>query len=168
MHRKRYVVKSLFNKVSGLQPAVLSKKRLRNRFFHTKLLRTRYFIEHLGQLPLEEHRILLKTVPMAILNDISKAYYQKRFVVCFLRSTYGGFMEFLIETYKQRFFLFLNFSSSLPNGQLHFSSCKRTFFQILLAKTSSYVNEQKNLIRIISKLSRISIHTIIRFAVLLI
>ena len=40
--------KSLFNKVSGLQPAALSKKRLQHRRFPVKLLRIRFFIKHLG------------------------------------------------------------------------------------------------------------------------
>ena len=44
---------------------------------------------------------LLKTVPTAIQNDISKGYYQKGFIICFLRSTYGRFVEFLIETYNK-------------------------------------------------------------------
>ena len=30
--------------------------------------------------------------------DVSKSYYQKEFVICFLRTTYGRFKEFLIET----------------------------------------------------------------------
>ena len=47
MHRERPVLKSLFNKVSGLHLAVLSEKRLRHRCFPVKLLRTRFFIEHL-------------------------------------------------------------------------------------------------------------------------
>ena len=38
IHRKRSVLKSLFNKVSGLQPAALSKKRLRHRRFPVNLL----------------------------------------------------------------------------------------------------------------------------------
>ena len=41
-----------------------------------------------GRLLLEEPKILLKTVPIAIPNDISKSYYQNGFVICFLRSTY--------------------------------------------------------------------------------
>ena len=45
--QKRPVLKSLFNKVSGLQSATLSKKRLRHMCFSVKLLRTRFFIEHL-------------------------------------------------------------------------------------------------------------------------
>ena len=116
IYRKRHVLRSLFSKVSGLQPAALSKERLRHRCFHTKLLRTRYFIEHLGRLFLEEHKILLKTVPIAIPNDISEVYYQEGFVICFLRETYCRFMDFLIETYKKKFSLFLNFSCSLPNA----------------------------------------------------
>ena len=42
IHRKIPVLKSSFNKVSGLQPAALSKKRLRHRCFPVKLLRTRF------------------------------------------------------------------------------------------------------------------------------
>ena len=79
IHSKRPVLKSLFNKVLGLQPAALSiscaSGRARN----------------------------LKTVPMAISIDISKTYYQNWFVICFLRSAYGRFMELLIETYNKSF-----------------------------------------------------------------
>ena len=57
---------------------------------------------------MEEHKFLLKPVPIATSNDISKAYYQKGFVICFLISTYGRFMEFLIETYN-KVFLVLEF-----------------------------------------------------------
>ena len=32
---------------------------------------------------LQEHKILLKAVPIAITDDISKAYYQKGFAICF-------------------------------------------------------------------------------------
>ena len=117
-HRKRPVLKSLFNKVSGLQPAALSKKRLRHRFFPVKLLRTRFLSNTSGRLLLEEHEILLKTVPISIPSDISKAYYQKRFVICFLRSTYGRFVEVLIETYNKGFSYSWIFSASwaLPNA----------------------------------------------------
>ena len=71
-----------------------------------------------GRLLLEEHKILLKTVPIAIPYDISKAYYQKGFVICFLRLTYGRFMEFLIETYNKGFSCSWIFSASwaLPNA----------------------------------------------------
>ena len=47
IHRKKSALKSLFNKVSGLQPAALSKKRLQHRGFLVKLLGTHFFIEHL-------------------------------------------------------------------------------------------------------------------------
>ena len=40
----------------------------------------------------ERAQDLPKAVPIAIPNDISKAYYQKRFLICFLRSTYGRFV----------------------------------------------------------------------------
>ena len=67
IHKKCPVLKSLFNKVSGLQPATLSKKRLRHRFCPIKLLRIRFFIKHPpNDHLLEEHKILLKTVPVAI------------------------------------------------------------------------------------------------------
>ena len=78
-------------------------KRPRHRCFPVKLLRTRLFIEHLQILLLEEHKILLKTVPMAIPNDVSKACYQKGLVIYFLRSTYSRFMKFLIEAYNKGF-----------------------------------------------------------------
>ena len=74
IHRKRPTLRSLCNKVSGLQPAALSKKRFRHRYFPVKLLRTGSFIEHLRTTALEEHEILLKTVPIAIPNDISEAF----------------------------------------------------------------------------------------------
>ena len=50
IHWKRSVLESPFNKISGLRPAALSKKRLRHRCFSVnfaKLLGTRFFIEHL-------------------------------------------------------------------------------------------------------------------------
>ena len=149
MHRKRSMLKSLFTKISGLQPGALSKKRLQHISFPVKLLRTRFFIEQLT--------ILLKTVPVAIPNDICKVYHQKGFVICFLRSTYERFMEFLIETYNKGFSCSWIFSASwaLSNALFSFSSSKLTFFNswwifkmfwIVLdgnVKTSSYLNEQK-------------------------
>ena len=97
-------------------PAALSKKRLLHWSFSLKLLRTVLQLSLLsntsGQLLLEEHKILLKTVPIAIPNDISKTYYQKGFVICFTSSTYSRFMEFLIESYN-KVFLDLEFSLSL-------------------------------------------------------
>ena len=50
--------------------------------------------------------------------DISKGYYQNRFVICYLRSTYGRFMEFLIETHNKGFSCSWTFSASwaLPNA----------------------------------------------------
>ena len=78
IHRKRPVLKSLFNKVSGLQPAALSNKRPRHRRFPVKLLRTRFLSNISGWLLLEEHKIFLKAVPITIHNDICEAYYQKR------------------------------------------------------------------------------------------
>ena len=44
-------------------------------------------------------------------NDISKAYYQKGFVICFLRSTYGRLMDFLIEAYSKGFSCYWIFSA---------------------------------------------------------
>ena len=71
-----------------------------------------------GRLLLQKHKVLLKTVPIVIPNDLSKAYYQKGFVICFLRSTCGRFMEFLVETYNKGFFGSWIFSASwaLPNA----------------------------------------------------
>ena len=72
--------------------------------FSCEIIKNTLFLSNTsGQLLLEGHKILLKTVPIASPNDISKAYYQKGFVICFLRSTYGRFMEFLIETYNKGF-----------------------------------------------------------------
>ena len=79
IHNKRPVLKSHFNKVLGLQSAALSKKRPRHRCFPVKLLRTRFLSNTSGRLLLEELKISLKTVPIAIPNDISKAYYEKGF-----------------------------------------------------------------------------------------
>ena len=73
------MLKSLLNKVLGLQPAALSISCASGRAQN------------------------LKTVPMAIPIDICKTYYQNWFVICFLRSTYGGFMELLIEIYNKSF-----------------------------------------------------------------
>ena len=36
-------------------------------------------------------------------DDISKSYYHNGFVICFLRSIYGRFIEFLIETFNKGF-----------------------------------------------------------------
>ena len=47
LHVAKSVLKSFFNKISGIQPAALSKKRLRHWCFPLKLLRTCFFIEHL-------------------------------------------------------------------------------------------------------------------------
>ena len=86
IHSKRPVLRYLFNKVSGLQPAALSMKRIQYRCFLVKLLRTRFLSNISGRLLQEEHKILLKTVPNAIPNDISEAFNcQKGFVICFLR-----------------------------------------------------------------------------------
>ena len=116
--------------VFGVQ---LYPKRLRHMFFHIKFLRTHFFLSNTsGRLLLEECNILLKAVLIPISNDIPKAYYQEGFIICFLRSTNSRFMEFLIETYRQWFFLFLSFSCSLTNAQFRFSSSKLTFFQTLL------------------------------------
>ena len=97
--------------------------------------RTRFFIEHLRMIAFRRAQDFTKNGPNSNSNEISKAYYQKGFVICFLRSAYSRFMDFLIETYKQRFFLLLNFSYSLPNSQFSFSSSKLTFFNIV-EKTS--------------------------------
>ena len=71
-----------------------------------------------GWLLLEKPKILLKPVPITIPNDISKDYYQNGFVICFLRSTYGRSMEFLIETHNKGFSCSWIFSASwaLPNA----------------------------------------------------
>ena len=69
------MLKSIINKISGLQPAALSKKRLRNRCFPVKLLRRRFSVEYLGRLLLEGHKILPKTVPIAIPKDFGQAYH---------------------------------------------------------------------------------------------
>ena len=47
IHRKRSALNSFSNKVSDLQPAALSKKRIRHRRFPVKLLETHFFIEDL-------------------------------------------------------------------------------------------------------------------------
>ena len=54
-----------------------------------KVLRTRFLSNTSGRLLLDEYKILLKTTPIAIPNDISKDNYQKGFAIWFLRSTYG-------------------------------------------------------------------------------
>ena len=97
--------------------------------------RTRFFIEHLRTIAFRKAQDFTKNGPNSNSNEISKAYYQKGFLICFLRSAYSRLMDFLIETYKQRFFLLLNFSYSLPNSQFSFSSSKLTFFNTV-EKTS--------------------------------
>ena len=50
IHRKAPVLESLFNKVAGVIPTTLLKKRLQHRCFPVniaKFLRTSFFIEHL-------------------------------------------------------------------------------------------------------------------------
>ena len=117
IHRKRSVLKSLFNKVSGLQPAALSTKRLWHRRFAVKLLRTRFFIEHLRTTTsgrfLEEPKILLKTFSIAIPNDIPKGCYQNGFIICFLRSTYGRDWWSFCYKLMSKVFLVLEFSLPL-------------------------------------------------------
>ena len=116
--QKRPVLQSHFNKVSGLQAPALSKKRLQHKCFLVKLLRTRFLMIISGRLLPEGHNILLKTLATAISNDISEAYYQKGFVIYFLRSTYSRFMEFFTETYNKGFSCSWIFSASwaLPNA----------------------------------------------------
>ena len=58
-------------------------------------MKNMFFVEHIGT-TISLKTVSLKTVPIAIANDISKAYYQKEFVICFLSSIYGRFMEYLI------------------------------------------------------------------------
>ena len=85
--------KSLFDKVGGLQFTALSKNRVRNSCFH--VIKNTFFC----RAPSDDFFwVLLKTVPIAIPNAISKNYYQKGFVICFVISTYGRFLEFPIET----------------------------------------------------------------------
>ena len=43
MHRKRPVLKSLFNKVSGLQPAALSKKQTPTQMFSREIIKNTFF-----------------------------------------------------------------------------------------------------------------------------
>ena len=59
LYRKWPALKSLLDKVPGLQPAALSKKIFRHRFFPVNLTPP-------GDHLLEEHKILLKTVPIPI------------------------------------------------------------------------------------------------------
>ena len=77
------------------------KKRLRYRCFPFKLLRTRFFVEHLRTTASARAQDSTKKGPNS--NDISKVYCPKRFVACFLRSTYSRFVEFRIGTYNKFF-----------------------------------------------------------------
>ena len=63
IHRKRSVLQCLFNKVSGLQPTALSKKRLRYWRFPVKLLGTHFFIEHLRTTASGRAQDFTKNVP---------------------------------------------------------------------------------------------------------
>ena len=77
------------------------KKKTPTQVLSFQLLRTYFFYRTPPDDCLEEHKILLKMVPIAIPNDISKVYNQKGSVICFLRSIYGRFMEFITETYSK-------------------------------------------------------------------
>ena len=66
-----------------------------------------FFTEHLRRTAWKS-----TMVPIAIPNDISKGYYQKGFVICFLRLIYGRFMEFIKETYSKCFSYSWIFSAS--------------------------------------------------------
>ena len=160
---ERPVLKSLFYKASGLH-AALSKKRLWRRCFPVKLLRTRFLSNISGWLLLEEHKILLTMVPIAILNDISKSY-QKEFVIYFFwdQLTVDSW-SFSWKLYNKVFSCSWIFSTSWasPNTWFSFSSSKLTFFW----KLSEYWNYclrwkpedfewsqwTRNLVKIISKL----------------
>ena len=65
---------------------VYSRTKLRQKCFLVKLLRTHFLSNASGRQPLEEHKI-----------------FQEGFVICFLKSPYGRFMDFLIETYNKGF-----------------------------------------------------------------
>ena len=82
----------------SLQPAALSKKRLQHSYFPVKLLKTGFFIELVRRTASRRAQDFTKTVPIPIPNDISKAYYQKEFAICFMRLNYSRFTEFLMET----------------------------------------------------------------------
>ena len=76
----------------------LYQKEILTQLYSCEIVKNTFFLSNTsGRMLLEGHKILLKQVSMAIPNNISKAY-QKGFVICCLRSTYGRFMEFLIET----------------------------------------------------------------------
>ena len=59
------------------------KKETRHRYFPLKLLRACFFYRTPPADCLEEHNILLKIIPIAISNGISKAYYRKGFSFVF-------------------------------------------------------------------------------------
>ena len=97
LHRERPELKPLFNKISRLQ---LFQKEAPTQMFSCEIIKNTFFYRTTVFL-LKERKILLKTFPIAIPNDISKAYYQKEFVI--IESTYNRFMEFLIEAYNKGF-----------------------------------------------------------------
>ena len=79
-------------------------KPLRTRFFYRTPPKDCFWKEALGRGQ--------DTVLIAVPNDICKAYYQKGSVVCFLKSIYSRFVEFLIEL-MAKVLLVLVFSQSL-------------------------------------------------------
>ena len=118
IHRKRSVLKSLSIKFQVFSLQLYQKRDSDAGVFLWNYYKHIFLSSSSGKLLLEEPKILLKTVSIAIPNDISEGYYQNGFVICFLRSTYGRFMEFLIETYNKGFSCSWIFSASwaLPNA----------------------------------------------------
>ena len=68
--------------------------------FSGEIIKNTFFIEHLWTTASGRAQDFTENGPP---NDISKVYYQKVSVICFLRSAYGRFMEFLIETLNKGF-----------------------------------------------------------------
>ena len=74
------------------------KKETPTQVFSCEIIKNRIFIELVRRTASRRAQDFTKTVPIPIPNDISKAYYQKGFAICFMRLNYGRFTEFLIET----------------------------------------------------------------------
>ena len=126
MHRKTPLSESLFNEVSGFWYEILLKKRIQYRscllnfptYFRTFLQKISW------QLLQEEDWVLLKTVSVAIANNISKADYQKGICsLCFWDHVWVDSWIFPLKLFTKAF-LVLEFSLLFELLKSSFSSSK--------------------------------------------
>ena len=89
-------MKSLFNKIGGSSTCSFMNKETPVQVFSFEVIKNTFFIKNLQTLASGRAQDYTKTVPIAIPNDIFKAYYRKGFIICFLRSPYSGFTKCLV------------------------------------------------------------------------